>query len=85
MAALRDLCPVPSESVAMPTGHGVRVDDEQAARPTRATNLEEQPRKPRSVSSSGGRGALFLQRRHLLPQSDVLPTPGRRGADTSPE
>ena len=34
--------------------------------PRRATQ------KARSVSSSGGRWAPFLQRRHLLPQSDVL-------------
>ena len=59
MAALRDLCPVPSESVAIPTGHGVRVDDEQAARP-HGPRPRRATQKARSVSSSGGRGRSFF-------------------------
>ena len=71
MAALRDLCPVPSESVAMPTGYGVRVDDEQAARPHGPRTSKGNPESPFRVVERWA-WALFLQRRHLLPQSDVL-------------
>ena len=71
MAALRDLCPVPSESVAMPTGHGVRVNDEQAARPHGPRTSKSNPESPFRVFERWA-WALFLQRRHLLPQSDVL-------------
>ena len=70
MAALRDLCPVPSESVAMPTGYGVRVDDEQAARPHGPRTSKGNPESPFRVVERWA-WALFLQRRHLLPQSDV--------------
>ena len=68
----------------MPTGHGVRVDDEQAARPHGPRTSKGNPESPFRVFERWA-WALFLQRRHLLPQSNVLPTPGRRGADTSPE
>ena len=71
MAALRDLCPVPSESVTMPTGYGVRVDDEQAARPHGPRTSKGNPESPFRVVERWA-WALFLQRRHLLPQSDVL-------------
>ena len=66
MAALRDICPVPSESVAMPTGYGVRVDDEQAARPHGPRTSKSNPESPFRVFERWA-WALFLQRRHLLP------------------
>ena len=62
---------VPSESVAMPTGYGVRVDDEQAARPHGPRTSKGNPESPFRVVERWA-WALFLQRRHLLPQSDVL-------------
>ena len=66
MAALRDICPVPSESVAMPTGHGVRVDDEQAACPHGPRTSKSNPKSPFRVFERWA-WALFL----VLPQSSV--------------
>ena len=56
---------------SVPTGHGVRVDDEQAARPHGPRTSKSNPESPFRVVERWVR-ALFLQRRHLLPQSDVL-------------
>ncbi len=55
----------------MPTGYGVRVDDEQAARPHGPRTSKSNPESPFRVFKRWA-WALFLQRRHLLPQSDVL-------------
>ena len=55
----------------MPTGHGVRVDDEQAARPHGPRTSKGNPESPFRVFERWA-WALFLQRRHLLPQSNVL-------------
>ena len=55
----------------MPTGYGVRVDDEQAARPHGPRTSKGNPESPFRVVERWA-WALFLQRRHLLPQSDVL-------------
>ena len=52
-------------------GHGVRVDDEQAARPRGPRTSKSNPESPFRVFERWA-WALFLQRRHLLPQSDVL-------------
>ncbi len=50
---------------------GVRVDDEQAARPHGPRTSKGNPESPFRVVERWA-WALFLQRRHLLPQSDVL-------------
>ena len=66
--------------------HGVRVDDEQAAEPHTGheSAAKGNPVRARSkVSSSGGRGRIFLQHVDLLPQSDVLQHQVGAAADTS--
>ncbi len=55
----------------MPGGHGVRVDDHQATRPHGPRTSKGDPESPIRVFERWAR-ALFLQRRHLLPQSKIF-------------
>ena len=71
MASPRDLRPVSPESISVPSHDGVGVDDDQAARPRRPRGSKRDPECPVDVVQRWA-GALFLQRRHLLTQSEVF-------------
>ena len=67
MPALGNPRPVSPEPIAMPPGYCIRVDDEQATRPPRPRLLKCDPESSVVVVEPWA-GALFLQRRHSVPQ-----------------
>ncbi len=71
LASARDPSPVSSESIPIPPGDYVCVDDDQAARPRRPRASERNPESAVRVVERWP-GALLLERRHLLPQSKVF-------------
>ncbi len=81
--ALGNPRPVSPEPIPMPPGYCIRVDDEQATRPPRPRLSKCDPESSVDVVEPWA-GALFLQRRHLLPQSEVFDHKVGPAADTSP-
>ena len=77
IASARDPSPVSSESFPIPLRDCVCVDDDQAARPRRPRASERNPECAVRVVE-GWPGSLFLERRHLLPQSEVSITRSAR-------
>jgi hypothetical protein len=71
MPALGNHRPVSPEPIPMPPGYCIRVDDEQTTRP-RGPRASECDPKSSIVVVEPWAGPLFLQRRHLLPQSKVF-------------
>ncbi len=71
MPALGNHRPVSPEPIPMPPGYCIRVDDEQTTRP-RGPQASECDPKSSIVVVEPWAGPLFLQRRHLLPQSKVF-------------
>ena len=63
--------PVPPEPLTIPTGNGVSVDDDQTTGPRRPGGPERDPECSTDVVKQRAR-ALFLQRSHLLSQSQVF-------------
>ena len=71
MPTLGNHRPVSPEPIPMSPGYCIRVDDEQATRP-RGPRASECDPESSIVVVEVWAGALFLQRRHLLPQSEVF-------------
>ncbi len=89
MPALGNHRPVSPEPIPMPPGYCIRVDDEQTTRP-RGPRASECDPKSSIVVVEPWAGPLFLQRRHLLPQSEVFdhkvgPAPTHRPQRTGAE
>ena len=69
MPALGNPRSVSPEPIPMPPAYCIRVDDEQTTRPPRPRLSKCDPESSVDVVEPWP-GALFLQRRHLLPQSE---------------